>query len=148
MFALFKDKLDHIHASYSKFKDKETAEAVVAIMTGTAYADGELEDAEKKKLIAAFRVNPVLKQFDTSVLLRKFNELSEQAEFDHEVGLDACIKEIRDVSVSADEEKRLAILRMGVAAAKADGEIEPAEVKFLQRAALQLGLQLSQVYQG
>ena len=145
MLGFIKAKFGDLEAAAAKFRDKETAEAVVAIMCGTSYADGELEDAEKKKLIGAFKVNPVLKQYDTSMLLGKFNELAEQCDFDRDVGQDACLKELADVAGrGASEEKRLAILRMGVASAKADGEVEEAERAFLARAAQTLGLQLSQ----
>jgi tellurite resistance protein TerB len=141
MLNFFKSKLADIQAEVSKFNDRETAEALVAIQCGTAYADGELEQAEKTKLMA-----PILKQFDQSMLLAKFRELADQCEFDTEIGQDACVKELEDVRrKGASEEKRIAILRMGVMAAKADGEIEQAEVAFLRRAAGALGLSPSQV---
>ena len=146
MLNFFKSKLADIQAEVSKFNDRETAEALVAIQCGTAYADGELEQAEKTKLMASFKVSPILKQFDQSMLLAKFRELADQCEFDTEIGQDACVKELEDVRrKGASEEKRIAILRMGVMAAKADGEIEQAEVAFLRRAAGALGLSPSQV---
>lgn len=140
MFGFLKGKIDDIAAEAKKFGDKQTAEAIVAVMTGTAFADGTLESEEKAKLVAAFKINPILKQYPTAVLIAKFNELAEQAEFDNDTGLDACIKEVQDVARSANDEKRAAIMRMGIAAAKADGEIEPAERAFLARVANVLGV--------
>lgn len=144
MFGLLKSWKDDAMAAASRFRDKEAAEGVVAIMVGTANADGEFEPAEKAKFIKALDVNPVLVQFDKSLLLAKANSLQAQFDFDTEIGLDACLKELREAARGSSEEKRLAILRMGVAAAKADGEMEPAERQFLFRACDALGLAPSQ----
>jgi tellurite resistance protein TerB len=145
MFNFLKAKAFDLAAAANKFKDKETAEAIVAVMTGTAYADGTLEPEEREKIKAAIKVNPVLKQFDASMLTTKFFALSEQCEFDPDFGKDMCLKELKDVGQHAPEEKRIAILRMGVAAARADGEIEDDEVVFLRRACSALGIAPSQV---
>ena len=145
MFGTIKSLLGDAQAAYAKFNDKETAEGIIAVMVGTAYADGELEASEKDKIVKALRVNPILKQFDQSILIAKFNELDEQCQFDAGVGQDACVKELREAAKGAPEEKRIAIARMGVAAAKADGELEPAEADFLRRACEALSVSPSQV---
>lgn len=145
MFGFLRAKLDDALAAYSRFNDKEAAEGVVAIMIGTANADGEFEAEEKQKFIKAMDVNPVLKQFDKSVLIAKANALQAEFDFDTEIGIAACLKELREAARGADEEKRLAIARMGVAAAKADGEIEPAERVFLVKACDALNISPSQV---
>lgn len=145
MLQYFKDRMSNLQAGAARFKDKETAEAIVAIMTGVAYADGELEQEEKAKMAKAFTINPILAQFDFSVLKVKFDELAGQCEFDADLGLDACVKELKDVGSNAPMEKRVTIMRLGVASAKADGEIEPAEHTFLARCAQTLGVQLSEV---
>lgn len=140
-----KGSVDDLKAQAQKFADKETAEAIVAIMTGVAYADGEFEPQEKEKFKAALGMNPLLKQFEVGTLLAKHNELVATYEFDIDMGHDAALKELRDVGSRAPHEKRLLILRLGVAAARADGEIEPQEIEFLRRCAEALGLSLSEV---
>ena len=52
MFGSLKALWGDAQAGYAKFKDRETAEGVVAIMVGTSNADGEFEPAEKAKFIA------------------------------------------------------------------------------------------------
>ena len=146
MFGFLKEKLNAGAAEFATFRDREAAEAVVAIMIGAADADGELEASETAKLAKAFGINPVLKQFDTSVLLAKYRELVEQYEFDTGIGEAAALKELRDLAAQGvAEDKRLAVLRMGMAAAVADGELEDAEAVFLRKAASALGLHASQV---
>lgn len=145
MLGFLKEKLADLQGAAERFRDKETAEAVVAIMTGVAYADGELEDSEKAKMSQAFRTHPLMSQFDTGQLMAKFSELSGQFALDVAIGQDACLKELKDVGTRAPMEKRVVILRLGVAAAKADGEIEPAERDFLRRCAETLNVQLAEV---
>lgn len=123
----------------SRFNDKQTAEALVAIMTGCANADGELEDTERKKLAQAFDKHPILSRFDKSVLNRKFVQLNEGFVLDVDEGLAMCLKELDDVADAA-QDKREAIMRMGKAAAAADGDVEPAERVFLTKCAKRLYL--------
>jgi tellurite resistance protein len=145
LFSSITAKFADVGAAYTKFNDKEAGEGVVAMMVGTSNADGEFEPAEKAKFVKALEVNPILKQFDKSVLLTKARELQDQFDFDTDMGIDACLKELREASKGASEEKRIAIARMGVAAAKADGEVEPAELAFLTKACAALNLTPSQV---
>lgn len=143
--SLFGGAIADVTAAYGRFKSKEVAEGVVAIMVGTSNADGDFEPAEKAKFLKAMDVNPVLKQFDKSVLLAKARELQDLFDFDTDTGIDACMKELREAAKGAEEEQRIAIARMGVAAAKADGDLEDAEVAFLRKAVSALDLSPSQV---
>ena len=145
MLAFFKDKVADLKAGAARFRDKETAEAIVAVMTGVAFADGELEDAERRKLTAAFSADSTLAQFDQRVLAAKFDELSRQFSLDIDIGLDACLKELQDIARRAKQEQRILVMRLGVMTAKADGEIEPAERAFLNRCGEVLGVELSEV---
>jgi len=144
MFGLLKEKLAGLGAEAARYRDKQTAEAVVAVMTGVAFADGELEEGEKAKMTQAWRSHPIMSQFELGVLTGKFSQLSGQFALDTDLGLDACLKELEDIK-AAPMEKRVVVMRLGIAAAKADGEIEPAERAFLQRCAQTLGIDLREV---
>lgn len=149
MFKAFADRLrggiDDLRASAQRFADKETAEAVVAIMTGVAYADGKFEVEEKAKFKGALTKNDLLSQFNPTVLLAKHVELANVYDFDLDMGHNAALKELRDVGARGAKEKRLLILQLGVVTAKADGEIEGEELAFLRRCAEALGLTLAEV---
>ena len=143
MLNFLKGKLDDTVASFNtgvaKFKTRETAEAIVAIMTGVSFADGAFEPEERKKMVQAFTKHQILSQFDFSVLKRKHDELVDVFDLDIDEGLVACLRELQDV-VKAPQEQREAILRAGVMLAKADGEFEEEEKAFLRRCAKTLGL--------
>jgi tellurite resistance protein len=117
-----------------RYRDKEAAEAIVAIMCGVAYADEGASSAEKGKFAAATKVNPILKQYDASMLLKKWADLAEQCEFDIPTGLDACLKELADIC-HIPIEKRITVLKLGIAAARSDGETSPLERDYLCRCA-------------
>lgn len=123
----------------ARFNDRQTAEAVVAIMVGTSWADGQREPEEDAKIRMAFAKHPILSKFDQTALMRKFVELNDGFALDVEDGLANCLKELRDIA-GKDVEKSKAVMRMGKAAAMADGEAEPAERGFLARCAKELFL--------
>jgi tellurite resistance protein TerB len=145
MFGAFKERLADLQAAGARFRDKETAEAIVAVMTGVAFADGELEEAEQRKLAAAFQHHPILSQFDTAVLTDKFDQLVKQFSLDTDLGLSACLKELKDIARRAKHEQKIIVMQLGLASAKADGEIEPAERAFLARCADSLGVRLAEI---
>lgn len=140
----FKSKAEELAKEYAKFNSRETAEAMVAVMLGVASADGEIEKSELEKIKLSFTVHPILKMFDQTVLMRKFTELGVQFQMSVDIGQQACLDELEDV-VRKDipYDQRVAILRLGVMTAKADGEVEPAEREFLQVAADVLGVRFA-----
>lgn len=138
--------LADVQGELSKRMNRQLAEAYVAVQVGTANADGEFEPQEKAKFAASLKVNPVLKGQDSSIVMGKAVELQGIFDLDTEMGHDACIKEIKEGISRADEATRITLGRMGVMQAKADGEIEDAERRFLIRVCNEaLGLQPSQI---
>jgi tellurite resistance protein TerB len=125
------------------YRDRETAEALVAIMTGCAWADGEFEEGERVKLRQAFSAHPILSKFNVAQLTGKFDQLNKGFALDVDDGLENCLAELDDI-VSAEEPKKRAVMRMGLMIAKADGEVEPAEKAFLAKCARRLLLEPSE----
>jgi len=133
-------------AAAAASRDEGMAQAMVAVMCGCAYADGQAESAEKAKFAAAIRLNPVMKNFDQSLLLNAWKELSDLAEFDLDTGLDACLGKIRKACEGADRDRRMLVVRMGMAVAVADEDgLEDAEVRFMQRVCAEAGIVPSEV---
>ncbi len=129
----------------ARLGSKEDAEAIVAVMTGVAFSDGELEEAEKQKLFKSFGAHPVLSKHSSMDLGKKYKEIISAYDIDIEVGKAAVRKEFQDVlskmGSSPDRERALGILRMGVAAARSDGEIEATERDFISELATMAGIQ-------
>ena len=122
-----------------RYRDRQTAEALVAVLIGTAMADGQKEAGEIEKIRAAFVKHPVLKQYDSSVLNRKLSDLLDGFSLDTQEGLSGCLRELRDIQ-DKPSDQREAVMRMGVMIAKADGEVEGEERDFLRDCATTLYL--------
>lgn len=138
-FGFFKQSAADAAAAIDRYNDKESAEAMVAILLGTSYADGDLEPAEKTKIVDNFKKNPLLKKYDYNVLQTKYNFLMGAFDLDVIEGEEACLKELREVAKSPIEKKQ-AIMRAGAMAAKADGDFEESEKVFLGKCCDALGL--------
>jgi tellurite resistance protein len=116
-----------------KFASKQNAEAVVAIMYGAVRSDGKFEDVEKAKLELAFAKHPILKKFTKEDHIRFIQQkLAGGFEWDVTDGLESCLKEVRDIRNKLPEEK-IAVIRAGVVAANADGNLDAGERAFLLR---------------
>ena len=136
---------DAMKAEISRFADAETAEAVVAVALAVAHADGTFEPEERAKLDQILRTHPMMTQFDNGLVGRKVGQLMPLFEIDPEAGIDACMKELRDVGTRGDIDKRRAVIRLGIAIAKSDGEVEPAERTVLLRACRELEISAGDV---
>jgi tellurite resistance protein len=123
----------------SRYQDRQTAEALVAVLIGAAMADGEKEAGEIEKIRAAFTKHPVLKQYDSSFLNKKLTDLLDGFSLDTAEGLSGCLKELRDIA-DKPSDQREAVMRMGAMIAKADGEVEGSERDFLRDCAATLYL--------
>ncbi|ANZ49924.1 putative terB [Erwinia phage vB_EamM_Parshik] len=137
MFGLFKKRANRAMSEIKKFDKRDLAEAVVNAAYLIAYADGELESSEKSKIDQVLRANPVLSNFQ-SELNTIASTIIAQLEADIDIGRRAALRQIADVK--GDQRECEDVLDVATAIARADGEIEPAEVEMLKQIAEALGL--------
>ncbi len=138
-----------ITSNMARYSSVEDAEAIVSVMGGISLIDGNFSDAERQKMYKSFSVHPVLKQHSPKDLQAKFIEIEDAFGIDESVGEAQVLKEVNDVlrkmGSSPDRERFLAIVRMGVAAARSDGDIGDKERALLSKVASLGGVQLSEV---
>lgn len=137
MFGWIKSKLHEVEAELQKFNNTEFLDAIMAGSVIIAAADGEIESAEKAKMLKFVQTNQLLKVFNTSDVAAAFNKYADQYEFDSGIGYDEAIKAVRKVN---DAEQKRLLVRVCVAIAKADGEVEAAEVTAVKKICTELGL--------
>lgn len=123
-----------------KVENRDLMEAIVGGGLLVAYADGQLEKEEPQKLDQLIRSNDNLAHFgnEISKTITKFSGLLDA---DFGVGKMKILREIRDVANNANDAEEVMV--NVIAIAKADGEIEPEELKVLQVLARELGQRLS-----
>lgn len=120
-------------------ENRDLMQAVVYGAIYVAAADGELEPAELDKVEMILSNTPQLNGYGAEL-----SNLMDRAKTDFKAGMrilrQNAEKELGDLAHSPTE--ALTVLNIMLTVAEADGEIEPAEVTALERAAKLLGLNL------
>jgi tellurite resistance protein TerB len=119
----------------SKWKNKDAAYASLAIVALTAAVDGEIEPEERKAGTDFVRKSDIFKAFDRNDLavalesyyMKATNDILKEDVFD-------VIRKVKGTDAAGS------VVRVGIGIAKADGEMEPAEVEILREVCDALGL--------
>ena len=136
---LFGKKSGQARAAVSKLANRDLMEAVVYGAIYVAAADGDLEDVELQKVETILSNNPAPQGFGAEL-----SNTIDRAKTDFKSGprilRQNAEKELGDLAHSPQE--ALTVLNVMLTVAEADGEIEDAELKALERSAKLLGLNL------
>lgn len=122
---------------YALANNRQFMEGAMAWAAAQAWADGELEDSEKAKLVKFIERHESLKHFDKSQCVAAFKKISDAFEFDSGMGKAAAIKQIKQVT---DPEQKHLMALLAMAISNADGEFEPSEQKMFAWVCDQIGL--------
>lgn len=139
MFGLGK-KLGNLFATAKKVENRDLMQAIVGGCLLVAAADGEIEQSEVSKMERLIRSNDNLTGFgnEISATIQKYTDMLEA---DFEVGKLKIEREIKDVANNATDSEEVFVNMLAIA--KADGEIEPAELAVLTKVARMLSVRLS-----
>lgn len=142
MFGMFKKALGaaavEVKANYSENKDY--LEAVCAASALTAFADGELEDVEKTKVISLLTNHSTLgKMYDRNTIEQTAETMFRRAKDGS--GRQSLARELDDIK-GRPEGAQMAedVYLIAVDVAHADGELEPQEADVLKKIAGRLGV--------
>ncbi len=139
MFGMFKKKVAAAGAAVKKVENRDFMEASIGIMVLVAFADGNLEPQELDKLNKVVQTLPELQGFGSEIG-QTIDKYVGYFEIGFSLGKNRILKELRDIK--ADEMQKTDILSLGVVAAMADGDLEPAEQAILEQVAREFGLKL------
>ncbi|MEY5098762.1 MAG: hypothetical protein RJA36_1481 [Pseudomonadota bacterium] len=143
MFAALRKRLtDALDDNLGRYTaDKDLLEGAMAACAMMAHGDGTLEEQERKKTADFVRRHPSMRHFDGSEAGRLFLQFCSEFDFDHGMGVSACLKQIGEVR---GDEKRTLVMQLALAIGKSDGEFEPGEKLAAQKICDQLGLSRSE----
>lgn len=130
-----------IASEVTKYRNKDFMIAIVSGCALTAYADGEVSSPEKQKMISFIKNSPELKVFDTAKVIKAFNDLCDQFDFDFEIGKAEALRNIGKIA-SKPEMARL-LVRVCVAIANSDGNFDETERKMVSTICQELSLNSS-----
>ena len=136
---MFGKKASAAKAEIKKFENRDLMEAMVGGCDLVAFADGECEQEEIKKIDELLRTSKALEGFgaETSTTLNRF---CERLTASYRAGRIEILREIEEVKSDQREKEDVLIAMLTVA--EADGEIEESERKELDVVAQRLGMRL------
>lgn len=140
MFGMFSKKGREARTKLSRLENKDLMEAVIYGCFYCASADGEIEEKEKDKIERLIRNCDQLKHFGNDL-----NVVIDKAKADFNEGGARMIRQNAERQLgdlAHDPLNAETVLNMMLTVAESDGEIEPAEMNVLERAASKMNLRL------
>ncbi len=134
-----RNQRDWLRGEVSKFQNRGFLEAVVAGCALVAAADGQIDSAEKQKMIGFIRQSEALQAFDTDQVITIFNQVAERLAFDATIGRAEAMQRIARVKTDAGQARLLVRVCMAVAAA-GGGDVDPAERAVMRDVCRELGV--------
>ncbi|MCQ4319029.1 tellurite resistance TerB family protein [Stutzerimonas stutzeri] len=129
---------DRLATEVTKFKNREFMDAVVAGCALVAAADGNISAEEKQKMIGYIQNSKELKVFDTKDVVRSFQEICNNFEFDPAIGRAEALKVVGRLRKKEDAARLL--VRVCCAIGGADGSFDHSEQAICRTICNELGL--------
>lgn len=126
-----------MNSELKKFRSKDLLQAIVAGSTMIAYADGVVSAEEKQKLLGFVRSSEQLSVFESDKVIESFTQYLSRFEFDVTIAAGEALQKIAAFRGKPEAEL---IVRVCLAIAKADGNIDMQEQQALGQICQSLGL--------
>ncbi len=133
-----KTKLNDLKTDALKYKSKDFLNAALGGSALVIMADGEIDAAEKTKMMAFIQSHEALSIYDTSEVVRTWKDYIDTLEMDADIGGAKAMSSLRKIK-GKDEQARL-VLRMVIAIGAADGDFDKDERAVASKIAVELGL--------
>ena len=127
-----------LQTNISKFKNKDFANAAMAICALIAASDGTISPEERSKVAALIMANETLKVFPASELQQKFNFYCDKLQQDFDFGKVEAMQAISKLKKKEDQAR--ALIQIGIIIGGADGKFDPDEKKIVKEACYAAGL--------
>jgi tellurite resistance protein TerB len=121
-----------------KFKNKEFANASMAMCALIAAADGSIAPEEKRKTAGFISSNDTLSIFPASELLEKFNHFAGKLEADYDFGKVEAVQALSKLKGKPDAGR--AVIQVGIIIGGADGNFDKDEMQAVREACLAVGI--------
>jgi tellurite resistance protein TerB len=129
LFDSFKQKVQEtrgqLAAEVGKFRNREFMEACVAGCALVSVADGNINAAEKQKMMKFIQQSDELKVFDTKDVIDYFNKINSSFDFDFDIGKAEALKVIGKLRAKPDAARLM--VRVCCAIGNSDGSFDEKE---------------------
>lgn len=133
-----KEMSDSTKTQVGKFKNKEFANASMAMCALIAAADGSIDAEERRKTAGFISSNDVLSVFSASELLEKFNFYASKLESDYDFGKVEAIATIG--KLKKNQPAARAVIQVGIIIGGADGNFDMDERQAVREACNAVGI--------
>jgi tellurite resistance protein TerB len=133
-----KTKANELKTEALKFKNKDFLNAAMAGSALIAMADGSISSEEKQKMVKFIESNDTLSIFTTSDVIKAFQDFVGQLEFDKDIGEAKAYQALGKMKSNAQAARLL--VRMIIAIASSDGNVDDKEKKVAVKIAKELGI--------
>ncbi len=121
-----------------KFKNKDFANASMAMCALIAAADGTIDAEERRKMAGLITSNDVLSVFPAAELQEKFNHYGGKLQADYDFGKVEAIQAIAKLKSKPDAAR--AVIQIGIIIGGADGTFDDHEKKAVREACNAAGI--------
>jgi tellurite resistance protein TerB len=129
---------DQLQTKKGQFKNKEFADASMAICALIAAADGSVDAAERQKTAALIASNDLLSVFPPDQLRQKFNDYCDKLVRDYDFGKVDAMTAIG--KLKSKPEQARAVISIGLIIGGADGNFDADEKKAVTAACHAVGI--------
>lgn len=137
-----KDAAQDLKTAALQFKSQKFMNAMAAGSVLIARADGDISSEEKSKMMRMIGSNEALSAFDTTSVIKVFNEYLGYFEFDADVGDTKAYEALN--TIRGDETQCRTLMRMIIAIAEADGDFDSSEKVIANKIAVEIGVNASE----
>lgn len=122
----------------SQFKNKDFANASMAVCALIAAADGSIDAEERRKVAALITTNDVLSIFDATQLRDRFDHYCNKLSADYDFGKVEAIQAVSKLKSKADQAR--AVVQIGIIIGGADGNFDKNERAAVREVCFAVGI--------
>jgi tellurite resistance protein TerB len=126
----------------SQFKNKDFADASMAMCALIAAADGSIDSSERSKVAGLISANDVLSMFPASDLRERFDHYCDRLSSDYDFGKIEAVQSI--VKLRSEPDQARAVIQIGIIIGGADGNFDAHERGAISDACFAVGFSASE----
>ena len=132
------DMNSQLKTKAGQFKNKDFANAAMAVCALIAAADGSIDAEERRKVAGLITANDVLSIFDASQLRERFDHYCNKLSADYDFGKVEAIQAVSKLKSKGDQAR--AVVQIGIIIGGADGNFDKSERAAVREVCFAVGI--------
>lgn len=117
-----KSRLSSLTEEFTKLKNKDVLNSVMAACAYIAAADGHIDPEEKRKMVGLVKNSPLISVYGADAAIKVFSEHADRFEFDFEIGKTEALRIIGKYNGRSDIARL--IIRAAIMIGNSDGNFD------------------------